>query len=148
MVGWHRWLNGHKFEQALGDGDGQGSPVCCSLWGHKDLDMTEWLNNKGLMRLSFFSNIHWQFFFFKAVNRLFKSFALLSFSPFSIGLLENFGFFSFAHSFIGFFSVNLQEFYFLLLIYFGYESFVESMYYKYIFWLWFFQLYFLINKSS
>ena len=44
MVGWHHWLDGHEFEQAPGIGDGQGSPVCCSPWGHKELDMTEKLN--------------------------------------------------------------------------------------------------------
>ena len=44
MVGWHDRLNGHEFEQALGDGDGQGSLVCCSPWGCKKLDVTEWLN--------------------------------------------------------------------------------------------------------
>ena len=44
MVGWHHWLDGHDFEQALGAGDGQGNLACCSLWGHKELDMTEWLN--------------------------------------------------------------------------------------------------------
>ena len=44
-VGWHHRLNGHEFEQALGDGEGQGSLVCCSSWGHKELDMTEQLNN-------------------------------------------------------------------------------------------------------
>ena len=33
MVGWHHRLNGHEFEQALGDGEGQGSLVCCSSWG-------------------------------------------------------------------------------------------------------------------
>ena len=44
MVGWHDRLDGHEFEQALGDGDGQGSLVCCSPWGCKKLDMTEWLN--------------------------------------------------------------------------------------------------------
>ena len=33
MVGWHHQLNGHEFEQALGDGEGQGSLVCCSPWG-------------------------------------------------------------------------------------------------------------------
>ena len=32
MVGWHHWLNGHEFEQALGVDDGQGSLTCCSLW--------------------------------------------------------------------------------------------------------------------
>ena len=41
MVGWHHRSNGHEFEQAVGIGDGQGSLVCCSPWGHKDLDTTE-----------------------------------------------------------------------------------------------------------
>ena len=41
MVGGHRPLNGHEFEQALGDGEGQGSLACCSPWGHKESDMTQ-----------------------------------------------------------------------------------------------------------
>ena len=45
MAGWHPWLNGHEFEQAPEDGDGQGCLACCSPWGHKGLDTTEWLNN-------------------------------------------------------------------------------------------------------
>ena len=44
MVGWHHLLYGHEFEQALGVGDGQGSLVCCSPRGHKEMDMTERLN--------------------------------------------------------------------------------------------------------
>ena len=44
MVGWHHGLNGHGFEQTLGDSEGHGGLVCCSLWGHKELDMTERLN--------------------------------------------------------------------------------------------------------
>ena len=40
MVGWHHQLNGHEFEQTLGNGDGQGSLACCSPWGHKKSDMT------------------------------------------------------------------------------------------------------------
>ena len=40
MVGWHHQLNGHKFEQTLGDSEGQGSPACCSPWGCKESDMT------------------------------------------------------------------------------------------------------------
>ena len=32
MIGWHPWLNEHEFEQALGDGEGQGSLACCSPW--------------------------------------------------------------------------------------------------------------------
>ena len=46
MFGWHHRLDGHEFEQALGVGDGQGGLVCCSPWGHKELGMTEQLNNK------------------------------------------------------------------------------------------------------
>ena len=45
MVGWHHRLSGHEFEQAPGDGEGQGSLVCCSPWAHKDSDATEQLNN-------------------------------------------------------------------------------------------------------
>ena len=44
MVGWHHRLNGHEFAWALGIGDGQGGLVCCSPWGCKESDMTEWLN--------------------------------------------------------------------------------------------------------
>ena len=44
MVGWHHRLNGHKFEWTPGVGDGQGGLVCCSPWGHKESDTTEWLN--------------------------------------------------------------------------------------------------------
>ena len=40
MAGWHHRLNGHECEQAPGDGEGQGSLVCCSPRGHKELDMT------------------------------------------------------------------------------------------------------------
>ena len=41
MVGWYDWLNGHEFEWTLGVGDGL---ACCSPWGHKESDTTEWLN--------------------------------------------------------------------------------------------------------
>ena len=39
--GWHHWLDGHEFKQALGVGDGQGSLVCCSPLGPRESDMTE-----------------------------------------------------------------------------------------------------------
>ena len=42
--GWHHRRDGHESEQALGVDDGQGSLVCCSPWGHKEVDMTEQLN--------------------------------------------------------------------------------------------------------
>ena len=45
-VGWHHWLNGHEFEQTLGDGEGQGSLAWGSSWGRKELDTTYRLNNK------------------------------------------------------------------------------------------------------
>ena len=48
MVGWHHRLNGHEFKQAPGDGEGQGSLACCSPWGRKESNMTEWLNNNNL----------------------------------------------------------------------------------------------------
>ena len=44
MVEWHHQLNGHEFEQALGVGEGQGTPACCSPWSWKESDVTEQLN--------------------------------------------------------------------------------------------------------
>ena len=44
MVGWHHWLNGHEFEQALRVGEGQGSLACCSLWGRKSQSWASELN--------------------------------------------------------------------------------------------------------
>ena len=56
--GWQRmrWLDGitdslDEFEQALGDGEGQGNLVCCSPWGSKEVDMTEQLNNNNTILL-------------------------------------------------------------------------------------------------
>ena len=45
MVGWHHWLHEREFEQTPEDGEGQGSLACCSPWGRKESDMTDWLNN-------------------------------------------------------------------------------------------------------
>ena len=44
-AGWPHRRNGHEFEQALGDTEGQGSLACCSPWGCKELDTTEGLKN-------------------------------------------------------------------------------------------------------
>ena len=41
MVGWHHRLNGHEFEETLGDGEGQGILTCSSSWGRKELNTTE-----------------------------------------------------------------------------------------------------------
>ena len=49
LFGWHHWLDGNEFDQTLGDGKGLRGLVCCSPWGHRELDTTEQLknNNKG-----------------------------------------------------------------------------------------------------
>ena len=75
MDGWHYWLNGHEFEQAPGDGEGQGSLACCSPWSRKESDMTEQLNwtklvPTGLLRLSLL-NRGW-ITFFKNKSCLFR----------------------------------------------------------------------------
>ena len=53
MIGWYHLFSGHESEQAPGDGEGQGSLVCCSLWGCKDQDTTERLNNNNFVYLIF-----------------------------------------------------------------------------------------------
>ena len=50
LVGWRHCLNGHGFGWTLGVGDGQGGLACCSSWGHKESDMTEWLNWTEMIR--------------------------------------------------------------------------------------------------
>ena len=45
MVGWHHQLKEHEFEETPGDNERQGSLACCSPWTHKELNMTQWLNN-------------------------------------------------------------------------------------------------------
>ena len=45
MAGWYHWCNEHELRQTLGDGEGQGSLVCCSPWGHEESDITWWLNS-------------------------------------------------------------------------------------------------------
>ena len=49
LDGWYHRLDGHEFEQAPGVGDGQGNLACCSPWGHKELDTTEWTELRGLL---------------------------------------------------------------------------------------------------
>ena len=46
MARWHHRLNGHEFEEALGDSEGQVSPARRGPWGRKELDTTQQLNNK------------------------------------------------------------------------------------------------------
>ena len=57
MARWHHQLNRHEFEQTLGDSEGQGSLVCRSQWGHKELDTTEQPNNtKTIQHHGYISN--------------------------------------------------------------------------------------------
>ena len=56
MAGWHHRLNGQEFEQAPGNGEGQGNLACCSPWGHKESDTTERLNNS---KIPFIKLIIW-----------------------------------------------------------------------------------------
>ena len=61
MVGWHHQLNGHEFEQTLGDGERQGSLVCCSPWGHKgsghDLVTTQQQQHPSLLCKSYLKQL-------------------------------------------------------------------------------------------
>ena len=50
MVGWHRQLKGHEFEQALEESRRQRSLACYSPWGRKESDMIEQLNNRASTR--------------------------------------------------------------------------------------------------
>ena len=56
MVGWHHELNGHEFEETLGVGDGQGSPVCYCLWVHKEWDTTE--TELNWIDINIYYNVH------------------------------------------------------------------------------------------
>ena len=58
MVGWHHWLNEHEFEQAPGDGEGQGSLACCSTWGGKESETTDQLN-KNTNTILIIYNCYW-----------------------------------------------------------------------------------------
>ena len=62
MIGWHHRLNGHEFEQAPGDGGGQGSLACCMPWGRQELDTTKWLNNNNKLFFQVPSLSAWQWF--------------------------------------------------------------------------------------
>ena len=54
---WHHWFNRHKLEQTLGDGEGQGSLVCCSPWGYKESERT-WQLKKNKTHLFNHQTIH------------------------------------------------------------------------------------------
>ena len=72
MVGWHHQNNGHEFEQAPGDSEGQGSLVCCSPWSCKESDMTKQLNNStvSILKYAVTFNLAFKFLPFAAMERL------------------------------------------------------------------------------
>ena len=89
MGGWHHQLNGHKFEQSLGDGEGQGNLVCCSPWGHKESDMTEQLNNNKYFTVCMCHS----FFIHSSINGHLPCFlvlAIINSATMNIGLLVTF----------------------------------------------------------
>ena len=53
MVGWHHWLNGHEFEQAPGNGEGQGSLLCCSPSGSQRVRL-DWATEEQQHRIQLF----------------------------------------------------------------------------------------------
>ena len=69
MIGWHHRLHGHEFEQAQGDGEGQGSLACCSPWGHKEsTQLRNWRAKSYILLLTILqclktSNIYCQIFY-------------------------------------------------------------------------------------
>ena len=46
MAGWYHWLDGCESEWTPGVGDGQGGLACCDSWGRKELNTTQWLNER------------------------------------------------------------------------------------------------------
>ena len=58
MFGWLHQLYGHEFEQAPGGGEGQGSLACCSSWGHKESDTTEWTETDSLILNAYPTYVH------------------------------------------------------------------------------------------
>ena len=61
MVGWHHWLNGYELEQTPENSEGQGNLASCSPRGHKELDVTEPLNNNTNCLISLCSVLNWEF---------------------------------------------------------------------------------------
>ena len=51
MAGWHNWCNAYELGQTLGDGEGQRGLACCSPWGRRELNKTEWLKNNNILLL-------------------------------------------------------------------------------------------------
>ena len=78
ITGWHHWLNGHEFEQALGVGDGQGGLTCCSPWDHKKSDTTEQLNwtERHHFELARFTIVLWLWFQDSSIKKMLNCFLL------------------------------------------------------------------------
>ena len=69
MNSWRPWIfNGHEFEQAPGDGEGQGSPASCSSLDHIEPDTTAWLNNNHYSRVGFIPSMQVSSYIWKSIN--------------------------------------------------------------------------------
>ena len=64
MVGWHHQLNRHESEETPGDGEKQGSLVCCSLWSCKQSGMCSQLNNNNKGWINSVHLINLQYFLY------------------------------------------------------------------------------------
>ena len=67
-MGYHR-CNEHELGQTLGDGEGQAGLVCCSPWGHKELDMTGQLKDNIWNRL-IYKALEWYYVGLKVPKNL------------------------------------------------------------------------------
>ena len=79
MVKWHYWLDGHEFEQTLGDSEGLGSLAYCSSWDGKELDMTEQQSNNKVAARRIWKQRH--AFFSKELLRFWETFFAFLLSP-------------------------------------------------------------------
>ena len=93
MVGWHHWLDGHEFGQALRVDDGQRGLACCSLWGRKELDTPEQLNwtDPIVVIKLFLKVLHDSLYFFTitAISPLFISRFVWAFSLLLVSLTKS-----------------------------------------------------------
>ena len=85
-IRWHYRLDGHEFEQAPGVGEGHRSLAHCSPWGPKELDITEWPNNKGLFVCLFWCEL-FSMFLLKFVIILLLLYVLFSLATRNVGSL-------------------------------------------------------------